>query len=68
MKKRKDFIFEIKNKNLNELKNILLYFIKNIFILKIQLVTKKNNNTSKLKKIRKNIARIKTFIKIKNKK
>lgn len=66
MKKRKDFIFEIKNKSLNELRNILLYFIKNIFILKIQLVTKKNNNTSKLKKIRKNIARIKTFIKIKN--
>lgn len=66
MKKRKDFILEIKKKNLNELKNILLYFIKNIFILRIKLVTKKNNNTSKLKKIRKNIARIKTFIKIKN--
>ncbi|WP_339045073.1 50S ribosomal protein L29 [Candidatus Zinderia endosymbiont of Aphrophora alni] len=62
MKKKKKFILKIKNKDIKSLKFILINFIKKKFFLKTQIIFKKVKNFSKLKMIRKNIARIKTII------
>ncbi|MBY0499412.1 MAG: 50S ribosomal protein L29 [Nitrosomonas sp.] len=53
---------ELKNKQLSELNMELISLLKAQFGLRMQLATQQLSNTKKLKMIKKDIARVKTFI------
>ncbi|SNX61414.1 LSU ribosomal protein L29P [Nitrosomonas ureae] len=53
---------ELKNKQLSELNIELISLLKAQFGLRMQLATQQLSNTKKLKMIKKDIARVKTFI------
>lgn len=53
---------ELKNKQLSELNMELISLLKAQFGLRMQLATQQLSNTTKLKMIKKDIARVKTFI------
>lgn len=53
---------EIKQKNDGELKQELLDLLKSQFGLRMQFATQQLDNTSQLKKVRRDIARVRTVI------
>lgn len=57
---------ELREKSLSELNKELINLLRIQFSLRMQLATQQLSNTSQLKTIRKNIARVKTVIKQKN--
>ncbi|HHX55661.1 MAG TPA: 50S ribosomal protein L29 [Clostridiales bacterium] len=64
MKKGK-FVESLKNKSVEELNEELVAAKKELFNLRFQNATNQLDNTSRIKEVRKNIARINTFISIK---
>ena len=64
MKKGK-FVEGLKNKSVEELNEVLVAAKKELFNLRFQNATNQLDNTSRIKEVRKNIARINTFISIK---
>ncbi|CUR53313.1 50S ribosomal protein L29 [Buchnera aphidicola] len=52
----------LKNKTISELKILLLDFLRENFNLRMQISSGKLKQTHLLRKVRKNIARLKTFI------
>lgn len=52
---------DLRTKNEGELAKELLALRKALFSLRMQLATQQTNNTSQLRKIRKDVARIKTI-------
>ncbi len=61
MKKSK-FVESLKNKSVEELNEELVAAKKELFNLRFQNATNQLDNTSRIKEVRKNIARINTFI------
>ncbi|TCK93422.1 LSU ribosomal protein L29P [Natranaerovirga hydrolytica] len=61
MKKTK-FVEELKNKSTAELRKDLIDAKKELFNLRFQNATNQLENTSRIKEVRTNIARIQTFI------
>ena len=64
MKKGK-FVESLKNKSVEELNEELVAAKKELFNLRFQNATNQLDNTSRIKEVRKNIARINTFISMK---
>ena len=64
--KTKDFVKELNNKSVDELNNELVAAKKELFNLRFQNATNQLDNTSRIKEVRKNIARIQTVIAQKN--
>ena len=60
--KTKDFVKELNNKSVDELNNELVAAKKELFNLRFQNATNQLDNTSRIKEVRKNIARIQTVI------
>ena len=60
--KTKDFMNELNNKSVDELQNDLVAAKKELFNLRFQNATNQLDNTSRIKDVRKNIARIQTVI------
>ena len=60
--KTNKFVEELKNKSANELNEELVAAKKELFNLRFQNATNQLDNTSRIKEVRKNIARIQTFI------
>lgn len=60
--KTKDFLDELKSKSIDELNSELVDAKKELFNLKFQNATNQLENTSRIKEVRKNIARIQTAI------
>ena len=60
--KTKDFMTELNGKSVDELQNDLVAAKKELFNLRFQNATNKLDNTSRIKEVRKNIARIQTVI------
>ena len=60
--KTKDFVKELNNKSVDELNNELVAAKKELFNLRFQNATNQLENTSRIKVVRKNIARIQTVI------
>ena len=60
--KTKDFVKELNNKSVDELNNELVAAKKELFNLRFQNATNQLENTSRIKEVRKNIARIQTLI------
>ena len=60
--KTKDFVKELNNKSLDELNNELVAAKKELFNLRFQNATNQLDKTSRIKEVRKNIARIQTVI------
>ena len=60
--KTKDFVKELNNKSLDELNNELVAAKKELFNLRFQNATNQLENTSRIKEVRRNIARIQTAI------
>ncbi len=58
--KTKDFVEELKSKSVNELNSDLVEAKKELFNLKFQNATNQLENTSRIKEVRRNIARIQT--------
>ncbi len=58
--KRKDFIEELNAKSADELNDDLVAAKKELFNLRFQNATNQLDNTSRIKEVKKNIARIKT--------
>ena len=58
---------ELKNKSLDQLKLELISAKKELFELRLKNSTNQLENTSKIRQVRKNIARIETIITIKKK-
>ncbi len=56
------FVEELKTKSIAELNDELVSAKKELFNLRFQNATNQLNNTSRIKEVRKNIARIQTFI------
>lgn len=56
------FVEELKTKSVAELNDELVAAKKELFNLRFQNATNQLNNTSRIKEVRKNIARIQTFI------
>lgn len=56
------YIEELKNKSLTELNDELVTAKKELFNLRFQNATNQLDNTSRIKEVRKNIARIQTVI------
>lgn len=65
--KSSKFIDELKNKSLEQLKVELTEAKKDLFDLRLKNATNQLENTSKIREVRKNIARIETIITIKKK-
>jgi large subunit ribosomal protein L29 len=53
---------DLRSKEISELSVELLELVKTQFNLRMQLATQQLNNTSQLKKVRRDIARVKTVI------
>ena len=60
--KTKDFVKELNNKSVDELNNELVAAKKELFNLRFQNATNQLENTSRIKEVRKNIARIQTVM------
>ena len=60
--KTKEYVAELKNKTVAELNNELVEAKKELFNLRFQNATNQLDNTSRIKDVRKNIARIQTVI------
>ena len=60
--KTKDFMTELNSKSVDELQNDLVAAKKELFNLRFQNATNQLDNTSRIKEVRKNIARIQTVI------
>ena len=60
--KTNKFVEELKNKSANELNEELVAGKKELFNLRFQNATNQLDNTSRIKEVRKNIARIQTVI------
>ena len=60
--KIKPFVEELKNKSVTELNEELVAAKKELFNLRFQNATNQLENTSRIKEVRKNIARIQTLI------
>ena len=60
--KTNKFVEELKNKSANELNDELVAAKKELFNLRFQNATNQLDNTSRIKEVRKNIARIQTVI------
>ena len=60
--KTNKFVEELKNKSANELNDELVDAKKELFNLRFQNATNQLDNTSRIKEVRKNIARIQTVI------
>lgn len=60
--KTKDFVKELVGKSAEELQNELVSAKKELFNLRFQNATNQLDNTSRIREVRKNIARIKTVI------
>ena len=60
--KTNKFVEELKNKSANELNEELVAAQKELFILRFLNATNQLDNTSRIKEVRKNIARIQTVI------
>ena len=60
--KSKNFVEELKAKSASELKEDLVAAKKELFNLRVQNATNQLDNTSRIKEVRKNIARIQTVI------
>ena len=56
--KTRDFVKELNNKSVDELNNELVAAKKELFNLRFQNATNQLENTSRIKKVRRNIARI----------
>ena len=56
--KTKDFVNELNNKSVDELNNELVAAKKELFNLRFQNATNQLENTSRIKEVRRNIARI----------
>ena len=66
MKINKDFNKDLRNKSAAELSEELVAAKKELFNLRFQNATNQLDNTSRIKEVRKNIARIQTVIAQKN--
>lgn len=60
--KSKQFLEELRNKSVEELNADLVAAKKELFNLRFQNATNQLDNTSRIKEVRKNIARIQTVI------
>ena len=60
--KTKDYMTELNAKSVDELQNELVAAKKELFNLRFQNATNQLENTSRIKDVRKNIARIQTVI------
>ena len=60
--KTKGYVIDLKNKSAAELNNELVAAKKELFNLRFQNATNQLDNTSRIKDVRKNIARIQTII------
>ena len=60
--KTRDFVKELNNKSVDELNNELVAAKKELFNLRFQNATNQLENTSRIKEVRRNIARIQTII------
>ncbi len=60
--KRKDYINDLTGKTVDELKSELVAAKKELFNLRFQNATNQLDNTSRIKEVRRNIARIQTVI------
>ena len=60
--KSKKFIDDLKTKSVSELNNDLVAAKKELFNLRFQNATNQLSNTSRIKEVRRNIARIQTLI------
>ena len=60
--KTKDFVKELNNKSVDELNNELVAAKKELFNLRFHNATNQLENTSRIKEVRRNIARIQTVI------
>lgn len=58
--KTKNFVKELNNKSVDELNNELVAAKKELFNLRFQNATNQLDNTSRIKEVRRNIARIQT--------
>ena len=65
--KSRSFLEELKNKSLEQLKVELTTAKKELFDLRLKNATNQLENTSKIREVRKNIARVQTFITKKSK-
>lgn len=66
--KSRDYLKELEAKDVNVLKEDLISAKKELVNLRFQNATNQLDNTSRLKEVRKNIARINTVITLKQKK
>lgn len=60
--KTKNYVNELKSKSLEQLNEELVLAKKELFNLRFQNATSQLDNTSRIKKVRRNIARIQTVI------
>ena len=60
--KTKNYVNELKSKSLEQLNEELVLAKKELFNLRFQNATSQLDNTSRIKEVRKNIARIQTVI------
>ena len=60
--KTRDFVKELNNKSVDELNNELVAAKKELFNLRFQNATNQLENTSRIKEVRRNIARIQVAI------
>ena len=60
--KTKNYVNELKSKSLEQLNEELVYAKKELFNLRFQNATSQLDNTSRIKEVRRNIARIQTVI------
>ena len=60
--KTRDFVEDLKSKSAAELSNELVAAKKELFNLRFQNATNQLDNTSRIKEVRRNIARIQTLI------
>ena len=60
--KTREYLNDLKLKNIDELKEDLVAAKKELFNLRFQNATNQLDNTSRIKEVRKNIARIQTLI------
>ena len=63
--KTKTYLVELRNKSIEELESDLVSAKKELFNLRFQSATNQLNNTSRIRQVRKNIARIQTIITLK---
>ena len=60
--KSKAYVEDLRNKNVEELNQELVFAKKELFNLRFQNATNQLTNTARIREVRRNIARIKTMI------